>query len=205
EIIAVQTVFSSDAQALPAWKRRRATGGGALLDLASHHFDLICWLVNSSPLSISCTLRSTYSEDDTAMVQLEFENGVVAQIMASLCAGDNDRLEIYGTAGRLVVDRYRSDRVEIHPMTLDRVRAQRFADAARAFASPSYWKAKLTKGGPEASFWRALGEFADSSLANRSPSPDLLDGLRSLALVEAAERASAERRRMPIEPLGCDV
>jgi predicted dehydrogenase len=201
EIIALQTVFSSAGEDLPRWKRQRETGGGALLDLASHHFDLACWLVDSSPVAISCSLRSLNSEEDTVMVQLEFKNGVIAQVMASLCAGENDRFEVYGTKGRLVVDRYRSDRVEMHPKSLDRVRMLRFAHAAKALASPSYWKPKLMEAGPEVSVWRALSEFADSSLENRRPKPDLLDGLRSLALVEAAECASTERRKVVIEPI----
>lgn len=206
DVVGLQTVFSSAGDHLPVWKRHRRTGGGALLDLAGHHFDLACWLVDSPPAAISCDLHSMNSEDDTALIQLEFENGVIAQIMACLCAGDHDRIEVYGTEGRLVVDRHRSDRVELHPKTLNRVRARRLADAARAFASPSYWKAKLGKPGPEASFWRALGEFARSSLENRRPKPDLMDGWRALALVDAAERASVEHRKVSIAPMdGADV
>jgi len=201
EIITLQTVFSGNAHALPDWKRERATGGGALLDLASHHFDLVCWLVDSLPATVSCCLRSMSSEDDTAIVQLQFENGVTAQIMASLCAGDNDRLEVYGTKGRLVIDRYRSDRVEVHPKSLNRVRALRFANAAKALASPSYWRGKLPGAGPENSFWCALDEFATAALENRSTKPDLIDGLRSLSLVAAAEEAAAQGCEVRIRPM----
>lgn len=201
EVITLQTVFSGNSQALPDWKRERATGGGALLDLASHHFDLVCWLVDSPPAAISCCLRSMNSEDDTATVQLRFENGVTAQIMASLCAGENDRVEIYGTKGRLVIDRYRSNRVEVHRKSLERVRLLRFADAAKALSSPSYWKGKFPGAGPEYSFWRALDEFATAALENRNPKPDLIDGLRSLRLVVAAEEAAAEGCEVRVKPL----
>ena len=44
---AVQTTFCepSPPDGMPSWKRRRATGGGALLDLASHHIDLVRWML----------------------------------------------------------------------------------------------------------------------------------------------------------------
>ncbi len=39
----VQTAFSEPVapEEMPAWKRSRSTDGGVLLDLGSHHFDLV--------------------------------------------------------------------------------------------------------------------------------------------------------------------
>ena len=71
-IVALRSVFSSTRRALPVWKQRRETGGGALLDLASHHLDLAAWLVGQPPCSLSCDLLSRQTDDDVALLQIEF-------------------------------------------------------------------------------------------------------------------------------------
>lgn len=198
-VVAVQTVFTTPTRALPPWKQRRATGGGALLDLASHHLDLVCWLLGASPKELDCTLRSRHSEDDTAVVQLRFDDGAVGQLLAAFGTGDNDRIDVYGTEGRLVIDRYRSDRVEVHPASSRGVRAFRLLHAVQAAASPGYWLHKARRRGPEPSYWRALGTFAEAVREGRTPSPSLLDGLHALHLVDAAERAAATGRTVTVD------
>jgi len=198
QVVAMQSVFSSAPRELPEWKRTRATGGGALVDLASHHLDLVPWLTGAAPVAISCTLQSSQSEDDTAALQLELESGTVAQILASIGGVENDRLEIMGDAGRIVADRYRSDDLELHPASLARVRALRASHAIKALASPQYWRRKFTDAGPEASYWRALAAFAEAALQGRPASPDLLDGYRGLILVEAAMRSASEGQKVSI-------
>ena len=197
-IVALQSVFSTVGRDLPQWKRRRETGGGALLDLASHHLDLAGWFIGAVPVAIACSLRSAQNEDDTVVLQLEFEGGTIAQTLASLSTVEDDRFEIYGDSGRIVVDRYRADDVEVHPPTLERVRLRRFTYAARALASPAYWRAKIAKSGPEVSYWRALSSFAEAALQGRSERPDLMDGYRCLALLEAAEQSAREGRRVRV-------
>src|SRR5215203_3111260 len=44
--LGVRTVFSILPHELPEWKRTRDTGGGVLLDLASHHIDLVHHLLD---------------------------------------------------------------------------------------------------------------------------------------------------------------
>lgn len=202
EVVAIQSVFATPVRELPEWKKRRATGGGALLDLASHHLDLACWFTGARPVAISCSLRSMKSDDDVATTQMEFEGGVIAQAMASIAAVEEDRFEIYGDRGKIVVDRYRSDRAEMHPATLKGVRLRRFRFAAGALASGGYWSRKFRSAGPEASFWRALGEFADAALDGRQAQPDLSDGLRCLIVLDAADRSAREGRRIQ---LGADL
>jgi predicted dehydrogenase len=196
KVVAMQSVFASAARDLPPWKQRRKTGGGALLDLASHHLDLSAWLLDADPIAIACSVRSLHSEDDTAMLQLEFENGPTAQIMASIAAVENDRFEISGDAGRIVFDRYRSDKIEIHPPSLERVRMLRAGYAFRDLASFSYWRGKFTDAGPEVSYWKALEAFVDAALAGRQVSPNLDAGYRGLEIIEAAERSAREGRKV---------
>ena len=46
-VIAIQSAFCTHAGNLPGWKARRSSGGGVLLDLASHHIDLFRFLLAS--------------------------------------------------------------------------------------------------------------------------------------------------------------
>lgn len=64
--MAVRTVFSSAAHELPVWKQTRQNGGGALLDLASHHIDLIPFLFEGEIVDVSAKMRSERSEGDSA-------------------------------------------------------------------------------------------------------------------------------------------
>src|SRR6185369_726938 len=41
KLLTVRTVFSTSGEHLASWKLARRTGGGVLLDLGSHHLDLI--------------------------------------------------------------------------------------------------------------------------------------------------------------------
>jgi len=81
----------------PEWKRSRDTGGGVLLDLASHHVDLVQHLLGDPVVRVYATTRSLRGEGDHAAVQLELASGAMAQIFVSLGTVDENRMEIVGT------------------------------------------------------------------------------------------------------------
>ena len=118
--------------------------------------------------------------------------------MASITAVENDRFEILGDAGRIVFDRYRSDRIEVHPPSLERVRLLRAGYALRDLASTSYWRRKLVGAGPEESYWKALGAFVDAALTGSQASPDMAAGYRGLEIIDAAERSAREGRKVEL-------
>lgn len=177
DVLHVSSTFSTPLRPLPLWKQARSTGGGVLLDLGSHHFDLLPWLLGRSVTRVAATVRSIKSEDDTAAVEWLWAGGITGQSFFSLAAVDEDRVEITGTAGKLVVDRYRSPRVQLG-----------FSRAAAFFPS-AYTFARLRSPGHEPSYAHALGEFFAAIRAGRPGSPDLADGYRSLELVCAAEES----------------
>ena len=51
---------------MPEWKRERASGGGVLLDLASHHVDLLRFLLADEVAEVGATVRSFETEQDDA-------------------------------------------------------------------------------------------------------------------------------------------
>lgn len=170
EPVAVRSIFSSSGGEQPAWKTSRATGGGVLLDLGSHHFDLLPFLLGSPIREVQANLRSVTSEDDCAAVTLRFDNGALAQSLFLFGAVQQDQVEIVGTRGRWMIDRLPRWRNVVG----------RVWPGARN--EPSYAK--------------ALAHFFESIRTGRAPSPSLVDGQRSLAVALAAEES--HRRRQPV-------
>ena len=86
---AVQSAFCEPVgpEAMPEWKRRRATGGGVLLDLASHHVDLARWLLRDEVESASARCASELSEQDTAWLSLGMRGGARVEGVYSFRGG----------------------------------------------------------------------------------------------------------------------
>ena len=187
--LGVRGVFSILPHELPDWKRTRSTGGGVLLDLVSHHVDLVHHLLEDDVVRVYATSRSLRGEADHAAVQLELASGVMVQLFASLGATDENRLEVLGTEGKLVMDRIELLRPEHVPATERGARARRVVRALAALEP----RRVLRSPGAEPSFAAALEAFTWSASGNAFAGPDLLDGVRNLAVIEAAERSLASR------------
>ena len=195
-VVAIRSVFSAGRRESPDWKRRRDAGGGVLLDLASHHLDLAAWLVGHAPRAVACDLLSRGSDDDVAMLQLEFPGGVAAQILAAFGGPELHRFEVLGERGRLLVDPYGADVLEVGPATLDRVRFNRLLDAARALVSPSYWLRRGDGSPLRTSYRDALTCFVRGAITGRQPEPDVAAGCETLAWLDAARTSARENRRV---------
>ena len=188
--VSVRTVFTTPARAIPAWKRQRESGGGVLLDLAVHHIDLIRFLLGTEVAHVSADVLSARSEHDTVTLQMGLTNGCLAQVMCSLSTIDDDRIEIHGSAGRLTIDRYRSLRVEVTPANASGmlgVAATRFVSEMRALP---YAFTKLRSPMHDPSFPAAMSAFVHAVASRAAVTPTVDDGLRALAVVEAAEQAA---------------
>jgi predicted dehydrogenase len=179
--LGVRSVFTILPHELPEWKRSRTTGGGVLLDLASHHVDLVQHLLGEPVVRVYATTRSLRGEGDHAAVQLELASGAMAQIFVSLGSVDENRLEIVGTSGKLVMDRTEL----LWPQRGARLR--RLGRALTALEP----RLVLRSPGAEPSFDAALRAFVWSASGNAFAGPDIADGATNLAIIEAAERSAA--------------
>ncbi len=161
KVVMVRSVFSLAWREPPEWKKTRSTGGGVLLDLGSHHVDLIRFLFNQEIQSATANIRSVNAEADTATLELRLAGGALVQSFFSWSAAEEDRFEIYGTAGKLAANRY-----------------------AGSF---SYRLRKRFAPGGELSYPAALAAFL-AAIRHRQPvQPDLADGYRALQVILEAE------------------
>jgi predicted dehydrogenase len=174
--------------AMPAWKRRRETGGGVLLDLATHHIDSLRWFLDDEIGEVAASLSSELTEHDTASLRLSMPGGVEAQGFYSYRAGHADFLEFLGERGTLRVDRFR-------PTLELRLRRARRYGTSRAWIRPSVAVATWRMQRPfrrvrEVSFRRSLEAYMELARGGPRRVASLEDGLRCVEVVFAAEASA---------------
>lgn len=195
QVVALRTSFCSARRALPAWKQRPETGGGALHDLAPHHLDLISFLLGSEIVSVAGQEHSYLVQGDTVQLQLEMANGVMADGFFSLSTGmSTNCVEVFGTGGRM-----EAKAAEARPGRLEsdagrHARLQRAYRAAMAL-DPRHL---LRSPGHEPSFALALAAFVRAAVARVEPEASIRVGASSVMAVAAARRAIDEGTRQPV-------
>lgn len=198
-LVAVRTTFTAARPDLPDWKRSRREGGGALLDFGSHHVDLVLWLFGRPVRTALAALRSRRTEDDTALVQLDLADGPGVQCLFAFGAADRERFEIEGEGGRMIVDRCRYQDVVVEPSTGRGARLRRVGRAVNALRHVPYILEKRRAPGRDPSHRAALERFVAAARTGSPCEPDLEDGRRSLAVLDAAERSARSGRAEPVQ------
>jgi len=91
-----------------AWRQKREQGGGgSLIDMATHLYDLVMFLTGAdvdSVTSICNTLNFSYPVEDSSSTLLKLSTGAHAYVDAFFCIPDEavePMLEIYGTKGSI--------------------------------------------------------------------------------------------------------
>jgi len=190
-LVALRTAVGAAGRELPPWKTARATGGGVLLDLVSHHADLVPFLAGAPVVAARAEVRTARTEADTALVDLRLASGLVAQVFATLAGVEEDRVEAYGEEARLTVDRPRAPWVQRTAPRPPRSRRDRALAAPGEAGAAARRLAGALAPRPDPSFAAALAGFVAAVARGGPVAPDLEDGRRSLAVVEACERSLA--------------
>lgn len=190
ELISVRSVFSTSSQMLPVWKQTRQSGGGVLLDLASHHIDLVSFILGQEIQEVFARVWSLRSEDDSAMLEMRLVDGLPVQSFFSLRSVDEDCFEIYATAGKLRVDRYLSLNIEVTDAVLPSSRLKRLGRRLNALVSSPHLLEKILAPSTEHSYQIALSHFVSAVRSKEPTTPDFWDGYRNVVVIEAAEKSA---------------
>ncbi|HEY7473121.1 MAG TPA: Gfo/Idh/MocA family oxidoreductase [Gemmatimonadota bacterium] len=196
--VAVRSIFSSARRELETWKRERASGGGVLLDLASHHVDLARFHFGTDIEEVTCLLQSVESEDDTAAVQLRLGGGLLMQSFFSHSAADEDRFAVYCERGSVKADRRYGLSLELSTGIDRRHRLDQGRHVWRSLRGAGYGFEKFRAIGHEPSYGRVLAHFVGALRGRHPATPDLEDGYRSLEVVIAAEESARTARSVGV-------
>jgi predicted dehydrogenase len=197
-LVAVRSLFTSEPRELPEWKRTRQTGGGALLDLASHHVDLVRYLLEDEVTAVTATVRSGSVGEESATMALQLDSGILAQVLTTHSTAQADRFDILGDVAALHIDRMGSRRLRIVPARSPASRSERLAAARAAVREGLLGTIDRLRPPAEHSFAAALSAFVGAARGAPTTGATMEDGYRSLAIIDAAERAAATGQRQAV-------
>lgn len=94
---------------LPAWRDRRAEGGGALFEIATHHVDLWRFLTGAEVETVFAVGHGRDTDDETVALTATLTNGVVVNALFSERTAHENTLVVYGREARITLDPFRFD------------------------------------------------------------------------------------------------
>lgn len=196
----VRSVLTSCHRDLPEWRKRRVSGGGVLLEMAMHHFDLWRFILRQEIEEISAHSRSGIWEDESATITARLSCGALASATFAERTSQNNSIEIYGRTGSMSVSFYRFDGLETST-TSDipgnipaRIRGvgqfmQELPRAIRTFRQGGEWRQSYVEE------WR---HFVASVRTGRPVECGLEDGRHALVIALAAMESAATGKTVTI-------
>ena len=181
---------------IPDWKRRRADGGGSIVEIGVHLFDLWRYLLGTEVEEVFAVSRHGSRDDESAVVAAVLANGALASARLSERTAHDMQVEICGTEGRVRVAGQRFDGFETY--------AQQETDGAlqtRLRAMKRFFR-ELPRG---IAHQRSLGDYGNSYRgawdhlleavrARRRPECTMEDGRAALRVALAAAASATEGR-----------
>ncbi len=170
------------------------SGGGPLIDLGVHHFDILRWIVGAEVVAVSAEISSLgqgEQVEDNALVNLRFANGVLGHGFYSFTTiappgVTIERLEVYGSLGTVIATLQ-------HPA---RCVVQLCTESGPGSTFGGWIDLPITE--PVPAFGLMLQNFADAVIAKCAPRTTGEDGYRSIEICQAAYQSAREGRRIDI-------
>ena len=180
-LLALRTVFTTRAGARPGWAASTSQGGGPWFELAIHEIDLARFILEEELTGIRAR-----EEDGTVTFDARTPKGVLVQGLFSMGSIEEGLIECHGTRGKLEISRYHSASVEFRACRATGVAGKMIQDLSQLAALPSLWR-KWRAPSNQPSYSAAWSHFINAARGGGTVvSPDLLDGYRSLEVVETA-------------------
>jgi 1,5-anhydro-D-fructose reductase (1,5-anhydro-D-mannitol-forming) len=175
------------------WRRSEpADGSGVSFDVLVHGADAIRYILGQEPIEVCAMGRSSASMaggvNDSIMSTFRFDGGALASLYADFNAPQGrTRIEIHGSDGSI----FGLDVLGKTPHYRGRV-ALRQGDRDEEIAVESQ----------ESRYLLGINRFNSAILGHGVPACTGLDGLRSLAMILAAEEAAASGKTEPVSGIG---
>jgi len=176
----------------PAHRGDRAQGGGSVIELGVHHYDLWSYHLGSKVADATAVTRSVSMHDQSAVVSGRMASGALVTTCLSLRAAEQYEIEVLGSDARACGSLYRYDGFEL-------LQTGETAGGAGPRAS-GLWRSisefpnavrALRHGGVFLESFRELwSHFVTCIRKDLTPEPDLRAGLDSLAVAVSVSNAA---------------
>jgi len=185
----------------PEYRKKRQLGGGVVIELAVHYYDLWEYLLDTCIQDVTALSRSAEGDDMTAFVGTRTREGILVSGEFSSRATEQHEIEVYGEKARAKASLYRFDGLRVfeigtHEGNITH-RLHHIYEAARRF--PEAWRARTGGWGFLDSFRRQWQYFLDCILHDQPASPGLIEGRRSLAIALAAVQAAETGKTVKLD------
>ncbi len=183
-----------------AWRQNpRTGGGGSLIDMATHLYDLLEFLAGKKIKRISAItsrLVHGYRSEDSSTTLLEFVGGAHATVDSFFCIPDEaskTRLEIYGSGGSILTEGTIGQSTGGKVQGIFGLGEAGYDAAQNKDGQTGVAPVPFKRVNPYAA---ECEDFADCVVAGRQP--DLNDGRNALHIIKLAERAYESYRKKRI-------
>lgn len=178
---------------IPEWKTQRQSGGGALVEIAVHHFDLLRFLLDTEVEQIHAISHDGVREDEAAVVVGRTASHVLVAAEFSERSPHEIEIEVSGRDALLRVNGERFDGLEIRKLgELTGSPSVRLRSVARFFRTLPIGLTTIRRGGDyRMSYENAWRHFAQCVREGRTPESTFQDGLRALEVVSAALQSAS--------------
>ena len=177
-----------------AWRASKAKGGGCIIDTSYHEIYSVCTLMQSPVRYVEArvqTLRLDIDVDDIAMLLCEHENGAVTTVSGAWCVPGTDSgwCEMHAENGSL--------RVNHRHNVANALRRFTRADGWQQLELPEFDEAEQQDASGHARYFKETFNALAAGTALPVPAEK---AYHNLAIIEAARKATTERRAIEIPP-----
>ena len=175
-----------------AWRASKAKGGGCIIDTSYHEIYSVCTLMQSPVRYVEARVQTVHLDidvDDIAMLLCEHENGAITTVSGAWCVPgtDNGWCEMHAENGSL--------RVRHRYNVADALRRFTRAEGWKELELPEFDEAERTDASGHARYF--METFNALAAGTALPvSPEM--AYQNLAIIEAARKATTERRAIEI-------
>jgi predicted dehydrogenase/GT2 family glycosyltransferase len=175
-------------EGLPEWRRARENGGGALVEIGVHHYDLWRFLLGAEVEEVSALGRDGSRHDETAVIAARLTGGILASAVLSERTSHEIEIEVCGSEGRLRAGCLKFDGIEFLPIGAAPGDAgNRLARGAHLLRSLPRGLYSMARGGEYRESYREAWRRFAAAAREGQPSPcPLEEGLRASEVTWAA-------------------
>lgn len=198
----INFVYSSgqDFDRVPEWRKRRASGGGNLIENGVHCYDLWRFLLQEEIEEVYAASGRGRSDDEPAVVTARTESGILLNTTLSDFMPGRNEMEIFGDRQVLTISQYRFEGFEFTPHgTCSGDLGNRAQRIGRFFRELPAGISQSRYGGDYTESFRAMWDHFIKAIRTGSPvSCTLEDGRRALEISLAALSSADSGRPVKI-------